>query len=149
MVRPDPDKVDHTIIRLLRQDSRISNADLAGQIGLSPSSTWRRVRALEECGVIKRYTIDVDKSRIGLGFSAIVHVQLTRHDPDLLKEFIRQIQTKDEIRACYATTGRSDYHLHVLCTDQNAYNKFLEDFLFRIKAVSSAQTNVILRAIKE
>lgn len=145
---PDTDSIDQSLVRLLQQDSRISNADLADKVGLSPSSCWRRVRALEDSGVIRKYTIDLNDTALGLGFAAIVHVQLTRHDPDLLAEFIRQIQTQDEIRACYATTGQSDYHLHVVCPDLEAYNRFLESFLFRIKAVSSAQTNLVLRTIK-
>ena len=146
---PDNDEIDRRIVAALRRDSRISNADLAAQVGLSPSSCWRRTRALEERGAIRRYTIALDDAAIGLTFKAIVHVQMTRHDQGLVKEFIRMIGTKDEVRACYATTGTSDYHLHVVCRDLDAYNRFLEDFLFRIPAVASAQTNLVLRTIKD
>ncbi|MBU3029469.1 Lrp/AsnC family transcriptional regulator [Paracoccus marinaquae] len=146
---PIQDDADRRILATLRQDSRISNADLAERVGLSASSCWRRVRALEERGAIRRYTVDLDEAALGLGFRAIVHVHLTRHDQALVREFIRQIRTKDEVRACYATTGASDYHLHVLCPDLDAYNRFLEDFLFSIPAVASAQTNLVLRTIKD
>lgn len=142
------DPVDKRILAALTQDSRISNADLADRVGLSPSSCWRRVKALEESGIIRTYTVDLDDEKQGLGFGAIVHVHLTRHDPDQLDAFIRAVQDRPEIRACYATTGQADYHLHVVCADIEDYNIFLERVLFRIPAVASAQTNVILRTIK-
>lgn len=143
------DDTDRRILAVLRQDSRISNADLAERVGLSASSCWRRVRALEERGAIRRYTVELDDDALGMAFKAIVHVHLTRHDQALVKEFIRMIRTKDEVRACYATTGNSDYHLHVVCPDLDAYNRFLEDFLFAIPAVASAQTNLVLRTVKD
>ena len=146
---PDDDQLDQRIIAALRDDSRISNADLAARMGLSASSCWRRVRALEDAGVIRRYTVDVNDAAMGLAFKAIVHVQMTRHDRTLVKDFVRMIRTKDEVRACYATTGGSDYHLHVVCPDLDAYNRFLEDFLFTIPAVASAQTHLVLRTIKD
>mgnify|MGYP006291202073 CR=1 FL=1 len=146
---PKLEDTDHRILDLLQRDSRISNAELANQVGLSPSSCWRRVRALEERGVIRGYTVRLDDEEMGLGFKAIVHVQLTRHDPDKASEFVRAVRDKPEVRACYATTGQSDYHLFVVCPDLAAYNRFLEDFLFRIPAVASAQTNLVLRPVKE
>ena len=146
---PEPDETDDTILRALSKDSRISNADLAEKVGLSASSCWRRVRALEEAGVIEGYTIRINDARRGLGFKAIVHVQLTRHDPEQQQVFIRAVRHREEVRGCYATTGQADYHLHVTCADIDAYNRFLEQFLFRIPAVSSAQTNVILRSVKD
>ena len=98
---------------------------------------------------VVRTGFDVDDAAMGLGFKAIVHVQMTRHDRGLVKDFVRMIRTKDEVRACYATTGGSDYHLHVVCPDLDAYNRFLEDFLFTIPAVASAQTHLVLRTIKD
>lgn len=148
LIMPELDPSDQRILDALREDSRISNADLADRAGLSPSSCWRRVKALEESGVIRQYTVLLDDEQQGLGLGAIVHVHLTRHDPDQLDAFIRAVQSRPEIRACYATTGQADYHLHVVCADIEAYNDFLERVLFRIPAVASAQTNVILRTIK-
>lgn len=146
---PELDQIDIRLLEALSDDSRISNADLAERAGLSASSCWRRVRALEDSGVIRKYTVALDDEKQGLGFGAIVHVHLTRHDPEQLTGFIRAIHNRQEVRACYATTGQADYHLHVVCADIEAYNVFLERFLFRIPAVASAQTNVILRAIKQ
>ncbi len=142
------DRQDWTLLKLLQKDCRISNADLAAQAGLSASSCWRRVRALEEAGLITRYAAQVDPARAGLGFQAMVHVQLTRHAPDRVSEFIRVIETRPEVVECFATTGQADYHLRVIVRDIDAYNRFLETVLFRLPAVASAQTNVILRRVK-
>ncbi len=142
------DDRDRRILTLLQEDSRISNADLAETVGMSPSALWRRVRALEEAGVIERSGAVVNAAAMGLGFHAMVHVQLTRHDPEKLKEFIRAVENNSLVQECFATTGQSDYHLRVLAPDLEAYNRFLEEFLFRLPAVASAQTNVVLRTIK-
>ncbi len=142
------DRRDRLILKKLQQDSRISNVDLAYAVGMSASALWRRVRALEKAGVIERYGIVLNPAAMGQNFEAIVHVQLTRHDPEKIVEFIRAIDRSAEVQECYATTGQSDYHLRVMCKDLAAYNVFLEDFLFRLPAVASAQTNVVLRAIK-
>ncbi|MCA0871957.1 Lrp/AsnC family transcriptional regulator [Seohaeicola saemankumensis] len=142
------DARDRKILTLLQRDCRMSNADLAEAAGMSASALWRRVRALEEAGVIERYGAVVSPARMGLGFQAIVHVHLTRHDPEGIVDFIRAVEAQPEVQECYATTGQSDYHLRVLCRDLEAYNRFLEGFLFRQQAVASAQTNVVLRTIK-
>jgi len=142
------DDRDKRILLELQNDCRMSNADLAEAVNMSASALWRRVRSLEEAGVIERYGAVVNVERMGLGFQAMVHVQLTRHDRDKLGEFIRAVELRPEVQECYATTGQSDYHLRVLCRDLEAYNRFLEEFLFRLPAVASAQTNVVLRTVK-
>ena len=142
------DDRDRRILTMLQNDSRISNADLAVAVGMSSSALWRRVRTLEEAGVIERYGALVHPPAMGLNFEAIVHVHLTRHDPEKLVDFIRAVETCTEVQECYATTGQADYHLRVLCRDLAAYNIFLEEFLFRLPAVASTQTNVVLRTIK-
>ncbi|MDA5095344.1 Lrp/AsnC family transcriptional regulator [Aliiroseovarius sp. KMU-50] len=144
----DLDNLDWKLLSLLQKDCRISNADLALAVGLSASSCWRRVRALEDAGLIRRYAAQLDPARAGMGFQAIVHVQLTRHDPEKLAEFIRVIDTRPEVVECFATTGQADYHLRVIVRDLETYNQFLETVLFRLSAVASAQTNVILRSVK-
>lgn len=143
------DSKDRRILDLLQRDSTISNADLANAVGMSTSACWRKVRALEEAKIIERYGAYLNPVRAGLGFQAIVHVQLTRHDPDKVEEFIHAVNRRPDVVECFATTGQSDYHLRVLCRDLAAYNTFLEGFLFKQTAVESAQTNVVLRDIKK
>lgn len=142
------DDRDRRLLRLVQRDCRLSTAEMAEAVGMSTSACWRRLRAFEEAGLVTGYRAEVDAARAGLGFQAIVHVQLTRHDPDRLTEFIRAVERREEVMDCFATTGQADYHLRVLCRDIAAYNLFLEDFLFRLAGVQSAQTNVVLREIK-
>ncbi|MZR13650.1 winged helix-turn-helix transcriptional regulator [Maritimibacter sp. DP07] len=142
------DDRDRKIVSILQADSRISNADLAERTGMSTSACWRRVKALEEAGVIARYGAVVDQEKLGLGFHAIVQVQLNRHDPEEVSQLIRAIEARPEVQECYATTGEADYHMRVVCEDIATYNAFLEDFLFRQVAVRAAQTNVVLKNVK-
>jgi DNA-binding Lrp family transcriptional regulator len=142
------DETDRKLIDLLQTDSRLPHAQMAERLNISPSACWRRVKALEDTGVITRYAAVVAPKAMGLGFEAIVHVHLARHDTRALDQFIAAVERRDEVVECFATTGQSDYHLRVLCRDIEAYNSFLEGFLFRQPAVNSAQTNVVLRRIK-
>lgn len=142
------DARDRKILEELQRDCRISNADLAEKVGMSASACWRRVRAFEDARIIVRYGAVLNPDQVGLEFEAIVLVQLTRHDPDNLKELVRVIESRSEVLECFATTGQADYHMHVLFSDIKAYNNFLENTLFSLAAVASAQTNVVLRKIK-
>jgi Lrp/AsnC family transcriptional regulator, leucine-responsive regulatory protein len=142
------DDTDRKILLMLQTDSRVANAQLAERLNISASACWRRVRALEDSGVIERYAAVVNPVAMGLGFEAIVHVHLTRHDTEALDRFIAAVQLRHEVTDVYATTGQADYHLRILCRDIDAYNAFLEQFLFMQPAVDSAQTNVVLRRIK-
>ena len=142
------DATDQKALVLLQEDSRQPNAQLAERLNISASACWRRVKALEDAGVIERYAAVVNPRAMGLGFEAIVHVHLRRHDTQGLEQFIAAVKRREEVIECYATTGQADYHLRVLCADIDAYNVFLERFLFAQTAVQSAQTNVVLRRIK-
>ena len=142
------DDTDRKLLLLVQRDSRLPNAQLAEQLNISASACWRRVKALEEAGIITRYAAVVDPQALGLGFEAIVHVHLTRHDTEALDRFIAAVRQRDEVMDVYATTGQADYHLRILCRDIDSYNAFLEQFLFMQPVVNSAQTNVILRRIK-
>lgn len=140
---------DRRILRELQVDSRISNQELAERAGLSASVCWRRVRALEEAGVIRRYPALIDAPKVGMGFHAIVHVSLTRHDHRHVDNFIAEVRRRGEVLDCFATTGEADYHLRVVCADLAAYNLFLEGFLFRLPGVANVRTNLVLKDIKQ
>ena len=142
------DDRDRQLLELLQRDCRKPNAELAEKVGMSASACWRRIRAFEEAGIIERYGAIIRPAGIGRHFQAIVHVQLTRHDRSEQEAFIRGVSTRQDVLECYATTGQADYHMRVVCEDIEAYNRFLEDFLFRMPAVRSAQTNVVLKEIK-
>jgi Lrp/AsnC family transcriptional regulator, leucine-responsive regulatory protein len=119
---------DRRILRALQEDGRISNQDLAERVGMSASACWRRVRALEEAGVLLGYMARIDPGAAGLGFHAVVHVTLTRHEEGHVETFIREVGARPEVVECFATTGEADYHLRVLCADLDAYNQFSKGF---------------------
>ncbi len=139
---------DRRLLQALQGDCRISNQQLAEACGMSPSACWRRVRALEEAGLIRRYSAMLDAQKAGLGFSAIVHISLTRQTSMHVETFVRDIVQRPEVLECLATTGEADYHLRVVCADLDAYNDFLENFLFRLPGIAHVRTNLVLREIK-
>lgn len=139
---------DRRLLRALQEDSRVSNQALAERAGMSASACWRRVRALEDAGLIAGYPAVLDADRCGLAFSAIVHVTMTRHDVSQLSVFIERIAERPEVLECYSTTGEADYHLRVVCRDKEAYNDFLEGFMFRLPGIAHVRTNLILKDIK-
>ncbi|SOE17363.1 DNA-binding Lrp family transcriptional regulator [Hoeflea halophila] len=141
-------QVDRQVLNALQNDGRMSNQDLAERAGMSASACWRRVKALEEAGVIERYTALVNPEAVGLGFHAMVHVVLSRHQARHVENFIDAVMTRPEVLDCFATTGDADYHLRVRCRDLAAYNAFLEGFMFALEGVSTVKTNLILRQLK-
>ena len=115
---------------------------------MSPSACWRRVRALEESGAIAGYAALVDREKAGFAMSAILHVSLERHDVKFVDEFVTRVKARAEVLECFATTGDADYHLRVVLRDMAAYNRFLDEFIFRLPGIRNVRTNVILREIK-
>ena len=139
---------DTRILAYLQKDGRATNQQLADEVGMSTSACWRRVRALEEAGVIASYRAIVDPAKAGLAFSAIVHVGLVRHEADHVSTFISRVAERPEVLECFATTGEADYHLHIVCRDKDAYNEFLDHFLFRLPGIAHVRTNLVLKEIK-
>lgn len=139
---------DRRILRLLQTDARMSNQELAEKVGMSASACWRRVKSLEDAGIIEAYAAIVDPAKAGLRFSAIVHVTLVRHESDHVTTFISRVTDRPEVLECFSTTGEADYHLHVVCRDKEAYNEFLEHFLFRLPGIAHVRTNLVLKEIK-
>ena len=139
---------DRRLLRLLQRDARMSNQDLADACSMSASACWRRVKALEAAGLITGYIAELNAEAVGLGFGAIVHVRLERHDRAHLDQFIDQAARRPEVLELFTTTGEADYHLRVVCADKNAYNGFLENFLLRLPGIAQVRTNLILKEIK-
>lgn len=142
------DALDGRLLLQLQQDSRQSNQQLADRLGMSTSACWRRVASLEATGVIARYTALVDREQAGFSMSAILHVSLDRHDEKFVSEFVQRVRKRPEVLECFATTGDADYHLRVVVSDMAAYNRFLDDFMFKIPGIRHVRTNVILKEIK-
>lgn len=139
---------DRRLLHLLQSDARVSNQELAEKAGMSASACWRRVKSLEDAGVIAGYAAIVDPTKAGLSFSAVVHVTLVRHESDHVINFITRVVERPEVLECFSTTGEADYHLHVVCRDKDAYNDFLERFLFRLPGIAHVRTNLVLNDVK-
>jgi DNA-binding Lrp family transcriptional regulator len=142
------EKQDEHILAQLQKEGRTTNQQLAEDVGMSTSACWRRVRALEETGVIVGYSALVDREKAGFATSAILHVSLERHDAKFVDEFVSRVTARAEVMECFATTGDADYHLRVVVRDMKAYNEFLDEFMFRLPGIRYVRTNVILKEIK-
>ncbi len=142
------DRYDRQILRILQEDGRISNQDLADRIGLSPSPCLRRVRALEESGLITGYRALVDAKSLGLSLMALIHISMDRHTPERFERFEAQIREIPEVMECLLITGQSaDYQLKVIVPDLDAYQALLLHRITRIEGVSGVHSSFILRRV--
>lgn len=139
---------DRRILNELQRDSRITMQDLAAKAGMSTSACWRRVRALEDAGVIERYAVIVNPRRAGFALSFMTLVSLARHEEKNVENFVREVRQHPEVLECFATSGEADYHLRVVVEDIDAYNRFLDDFILKLPGVSQVHSNIILKEIK-
>ena len=142
------DRTDLAILAELQREGRLSNADLAERVKLSPSACLRRVQRLEQDGVLAGYAARIDPERVGLGLQAFVRVQLERHDPASVQQFGDRVQAWDEVVACYALTGDMDYLLHVVVQDLDHFSRFLLDRLLNQAGVADVNSSFVLRTVK-
>ena len=144
------DRLDRRILEVLQQDGRISNQDLADRIGLSPSPCLRRVRALEQSGLISGYRAVVDARRLGLHLMAFVNIAMDRHTPERFAAFDAAVAGWPEVLECSLITGRdADYQLKVIVRDMDAYQDLLLNRLTRIDGVTGVHSSFVLRQVLE
>ena len=141
------DRTDYRILHHIQNNARISNIELAEAVGLSPSPCLRRVKALEQAGVIKRYAAIVDAGAVGLPISIFVNVSLERQERTRLEEFEHRIQSYPEVMECYLMTGSSDYLVRIVVPDLQSYERFLADKLTRIPGVANIQSSFALKQV--
>ncbi|MCL2076528.1 MAG: Lrp/AsnC family transcriptional regulator [Betaproteobacteria bacterium] len=140
------DRYDRNILEILQADGRISNQDLACKVGLSPSPCLRRVRALEEGGVIKGYRACLDAQKLGLSLMALIHISMDAHTPERFDNFEREIAAIPEIVECLLITGKeADYQLKAIISDMDAYRALLLDRITRIPGVNGVLSSFVLR----
>lgn len=142
------DEIDSRILRVLQENARISNVDLADSVGISPSPCWRRVRELESAGVIDRYVTLVKPGAVGLPVSVFIQVSLERQVEAALEQFEAAVLARPEVMECYLMTGDADYLLRVVLSDLDAYERFLMDHLTRIPGVASIKSSFALKQVK-
>jgi DNA-binding Lrp family transcriptional regulator len=142
------DEIDRNILRHLQEEARISNADLADRVGLSPAPCLRRVRALEERRVINKYVTLLDPAVLDLGVTVFVQISLDLQVEDRLDIFERAITRRPEVLECYLMTGDADYLVRVVVPDVAAYERFLKDVLTRVDGVAGIKSSFALKQVK-
>jgi len=142
------DRYDRRILQELQRDGRISNQELAERIGLSPSPCLRRVRALEESGLISGYRALLDPSKLGLSLMALIHISMDRHTPERFANFEEKIAALPEVLECLLITGQdADYQLKVMVKDMDAFQALLLERITRIEGVSGVHSSFVLRRV--
>jgi Lrp/AsnC family transcriptional regulator, leucine-responsive regulatory protein len=142
------DAIDRRILERLQHDGRLSNADLAEQVGLSPSPCWRRVKALEEAGVIKGYAAQVDAKSVGLSVNVFMSVSLSTQVEKALKNFERAAAERPEVMECYLMTGDSDYLIRVAVADIAALERFILEQLTPIPGIEKIRSSFALKQVR-
>jgi len=142
------DRIDKHILRLMQANGRISNLELADQVGLSPTPCSRRVKRLEESGLITGHVTLLDPQALGLNLTAIVGIAMDRHTPDRFESFEKAIAAMPEIIECSIVTGQTaDFLLKVVVRDMQHYEKFLLGNLTRLDGVTGVHSSFVLRNI--
>ena len=141
------DEIDLKILSNMQKDARLANVDLADRVGLSPSPCLRRLRRLEDDGVIQGYMAFVDQTQVGLPVSVFVSVALKEQSESALEAFESAVTTLPEVMECYLMTGTSDYLLRVVAQDLADYERFLKHHLTRISVIASIQSSFALKQV--
>ncbi len=146
------DKLDTAILRILQQDDRTTFDAMGDQVGLSASAVLRRVKRLEEAGVIDRYVALVKPEKVGLGLTAYINVRLEKHSETHKRNpmdlFRASVQAWPEVVECAALTGEMDYLLKLLVKDMSAYSRFIMDVLLKHPSVQDCKTSFMLDQVK-
>ncbi|MBN8944789.1 MAG: Lrp/AsnC family transcriptional regulator [Rhizobiales bacterium] len=143
------DDIDRRILRELQANARITNNELAERVGLSPSPCLRRLRRLEETGVIRGYTARVDPAAHGWSMAAIATIRLSRQNEDEIVMFEEAVRGWDEVLECHLVTGSRDYVLKVMTGGLDQYERFIKEKIARLKCVASIETSFVMNTIKE
>lgn len=142
------DNYDRQILRVLQEDGRISNQDLAERIGLSPSPCLRRLRTLEESGLITGYRARLDAKKLGFSLMALIHISMDQHTPERFSNFEEKVAQIPEVLECLLITGQdADYQLKVVVKDMDGYQELLLNRITRITGVTGVHSSFVLRRV--
>lgn len=142
------DAIDRRIIAELQADARLTNVELARKIGLSPSPCLRRVKRLEEDGVIEGYRAILSRDRVGLGMTVFVSVKIAAHASEEAGDFVAAVCAMTEVVAFHLVSGETDYLLEVVVADLAHYQRFLLDRLLSMPIVREVKSNIVIQAHK-
>ena len=142
------DRLDRRLLEVLQKEGRISNQELADRVGLSPSPCLRRVKALEEGGVLTAYRALVDSRKLGLTLMALIYISMDRHTPERFANFEAKVKELPEVLECLLVTGQdADYQLKVIVRDMDAYQDLLLNKITRIQGVTGVHSSFVLRKV--
>lgn len=143
------DPTDKKILEILQENGKITNAQLAQDVGLSPAPTLERVRKLENCGLIKSYHAEVDTQKLGLGVTIFLLVSLSGHRKNQILSFVDQINQVPEVIECHHITGTGDFLLKILTKDMTSYQALILNKLVEIDQMGNMQSMVVLSTFKD
>jgi len=143
------DKLDLAILRVLLDDSRKTLQEIGAIVGLSSTTCWSRIKKLEGAGVIRRYTVDVDKTLLGYRDSVIVQLTLESHTDETLYEFGRVLATIPEVLDAYLVSGDYDYYIRIAVRDTRDYERLLREKLYKLPGIRHSKSSFVLRVLKE
>ena len=142
------DKIDKHILQVLQRDGKIKNIELAKEVGLSPSPCLRRVRLLEESGVITRYVAVLDGSMVDAGLSLFARILFRAQDAETIEEFVKAIKVLPEVVECHLMAGECDALIRIVTKDLATYRRFHADYLTQIPSIQSIKTEVPMETVK-
>jgi Lrp/AsnC family transcriptional regulator, leucine-responsive regulatory protein len=142
------DRVDRRLLEILQREGRLSNAALAERVHLSPSPSLRRVKALEDDGVIAGYRAVLDREAVGLGLTVFVEIKVEGHSDRLAEEIEAAVNAMPEVVACHIVSGAADFLLEVVVPDLRAYERLLLGSLLKLPAVVDVRSNFAIRTVK-
>jgi Lrp/AsnC family transcriptional regulator len=139
---------DHALLRALQEDLSVSQIDLAERAGMSRSSVWRRIRELEEAGLIEGKVALLNSRQLGFQIHVLLSVSMNKHSVRTRKDFEQHVQTLPEVTECFSVSGDRDYLLHIVARDMESYNDFLNTQILDHPSVHSASSSFALRRVK-
>ena len=142
------DETDKQILRSIQRNARLSTQDIASETAIPAATCWRRLKALEQNGVITAYKAVLDREQLGFSVMAFIHLTVERQQPDIVKTLERQIRERPEVLECFATTGDADFTLCVVASDIRDYDRFLQSFLFTLPGIGQVRSSIALREVK-
>lgn len=143
------DEIDLKILKALQADARLTHQDLSDRVGLSPTPCARRIKKMEQDGIITGYSARIDESQIGFTFSVFVSVRLDQQIDDRLKSFESKVRLFPEIVDCWLMTGSFDYLLRVVVRDLDEFERFLTGRLNKLSGVASLESSIPIRRVKD
>lgn len=149
IIQMDLDQLDRRILDALQVDGTLSAAELAGRLGLSTTTCWRRIQQLEQAGVIRQRVALLDRAQLGLDVLVFVHVRLASQGRDAIAQFDEAIRNRPEVLDCYTLTGEWDFFLKVVVHDMKEYESFFLDHLSKIANVQSVNSSIAVTVVKE